>query len=230
MNDLEAKRLVATVPHWHHRFEIHPGVITPGSYDPQFLLDAIAFPNDLRGQRVLDIGPSDGFFSLAAYRRGASVVAVDYREKDAHGFGIMETVTGARIDYRCANIYDLSPASLGSFDHVIFLGLLYHLPDMVKALAIARSLCHGKMYLESHAANDIASGDALARYYPDAELAGDITNFWSPNRACVRAMARDCAFDLLSDKVWGDRYFGCFAANEDPARKYKLRMAYGLLE
>ena len=30
----EAERLVAQHPWWYHRFEIYPGVVTPGVYDP----------------------------------------------------------------------------------------------------------------------------------------------------------------------------------------------------
>lgn len=30
----ESKALVASVPHWHRRFEICPGLVTPGAYDP----------------------------------------------------------------------------------------------------------------------------------------------------------------------------------------------------
>ncbi|MDM0067884.1 methyltransferase domain-containing protein [Variovorax sp. J31P207] len=225
----EAQRLVSTVPHWHHTFEIFPGLMTPGSYNPSFLLQKLAFPSDMHGMRVLDIGPSDGYFTLEACRRGAAVVAVDYRTKDAHGFGVMERVTGIQVDYRCANLYDLSTSMLGTFDHVIFLGVLYHLPDMMKGLAIVRSLCHGTMYLETHASSELATELAVARYYRADELAGDITNFWSPNVACIRAMADDCAFDLQKDETWGDRYFGRFTANDVADRKRKLQLAYGLL-
>jgi tRNA (mo5U34)-methyltransferase len=34
---IEARDLVASIPHWHHKFEIYPGLVTPGSYDPAFL-------------------------------------------------------------------------------------------------------------------------------------------------------------------------------------------------
>ncbi|GAB2523208.1 class I SAM-dependent methyltransferase [Simplicispira piscis] len=229
MNFSKAQQLVKSVKHWHHTFEIYPGLITPGSYNPSFLLHDISFPSDLRGQRVLDIGPSDGFFSLAAHQLGAEVVAVDYRPKNTHGFGVMEIITGGDFQYHSANIYDLTAKELGTFDHVLFLGVLYHLPDMVKALAIARSLCRGTLYLESHAANDLALQEPIARYYRSATLADDITNFWSPNAACIRDMTFDCAFDLVSERTWGDRYFGRFQTNEEPERKRKLQWGYGLL-
>jgi tRNA (mo5U34)-methyltransferase len=81
MTSDESRALVARVAHWHHRFEIYPGVITPGTYNPTDLLKKTQLPADLRGTRVLDIGTSDGFFALQLARRGAQVVAIDYRAK-----------------------------------------------------------------------------------------------------------------------------------------------------
>ena len=95
----EAERLVASVPVWHHRFEIAPRVITPRNYDPAFLVEKMALPENLSGLSVLDIGASDGFFSLHLRRRGARVVAVDYRAKHAHGFGVMEQISGSEFEY-----------------------------------------------------------------------------------------------------------------------------------
>ena len=71
----EAQSLVARVRHWHHRFEIHPGLVTPGAYDPGFLLDMLQLPARLDGLRVLDVGTSDGYFAQALWRRGAAVTA-----------------------------------------------------------------------------------------------------------------------------------------------------------
>ena len=68
----EAERLVSSVPVWHHRCEIAPGVITPGNYDPAFRLEKIHLPGGPLRLNVLDIGPSDGYFSLPFRRRGAS--------------------------------------------------------------------------------------------------------------------------------------------------------------
>ncbi len=101
----KARALVATIPAWHHQFEIAPGVITPGTYCPESLLEKMALPGDLTGRRVLDLGPSDGFFSLRLRQRGAQVVAVDYRPKAMHGFHVMEQLSGLDFDYRQANLY-----------------------------------------------------------------------------------------------------------------------------
>ncbi len=123
----EAKRRVAAVPHWHHAFEIVEGVTSPGSYNPNFMWERLALPADLDGMRALDVGPSDGYFSMQLAKRGADVTAVDYRAKDAHGFGTMEAITGLTFEYRQMNVYELSREQLGGFDLVLFLGVLYHL-------------------------------------------------------------------------------------------------------
>jgi tRNA (mo5U34)-methyltransferase len=227
----EAKELVASVAAWHHRFEIAPGIVTPGSYDPRFLLDKMELPDDLAGKRVLDIGPSDGFFSLNLRRRGAQVVAVDYRPKDLHGFGIMERISGLDFDYRQGNIYDITPAMFGTFEIVIFFGVLYHLPDMMKALSIVRSVSSNLMFLETHCAAELAPEISAARYYREDTLNHDVTNFWSPNPLCLKDMLHDAAFDLERGGTWadGDRYFAACRINQDEARTRKLRLAYGLL-
>jgi 2-polyprenyl-3-methyl-5-hydroxy-6-metoxy-1,4-benzoquinol methylase len=56
---------------------------------PGFLLEKMQLAPNLSGTRALDIGPSDGFFSMHLRRRGAEVVAIDYRPKELHGFGVM---------------------------------------------------------------------------------------------------------------------------------------------
>jgi len=225
----DAKALVASVPHWHHRFEIAPGVVTPGTYDPQFLLDKLSLPKDLRDRRVLDVGASDGFFSLALRRRGAEVVSVDYRPKDLHGFAVMERLSGLAFDYRQCNVYDMSPGALGSFDCVLFLGVIYHLPDPIRALGLLRSLCTGTLFIESHCSRDLSPEIAAARYYRGDSLAGDPTNFWSPNVRCFGDMLHDSAFDVVRSETWGDRYFAECRANAAPDRLAKLALAYGLI-
>ncbi len=190
-------------------FEIFLILRTGGRYNPDILLQKIGFPVDLTGQSVLDIGASDGFFSLEARKRGARVVCVDYRPKDGHGFDIMERLSGYSFEYIHGNLYDLDAASLGQFDHVIFMGVLYHLPDMMRGMSVVRSLSKGKMYLESHCSSVLTPDIAAARYYRGSELANDMTNFWSPNVKCITDMAHDCAFDLIAGALWRPlfRYF-----------------------
>jgi tRNA (mo5U34)-methyltransferase len=226
----EAKKLVHSVPHWHHAFEIFPGLRTPGTYDPMFLWEKLKLPQDLKGMRALDIGASDGFFSRTLCNRGAQVVCVDYRDKNLHGFGVMERLYGKPFDYRRMNLYDLTPNSLGKFDLILFLGVLYHLPDMMLAFNILRSLSSGTICVETHSENEFCADTSAARYYVHDSLNNDWTNFWAPNRLCVLDMLYDAGFDVARDESWGTRLFVEARVNPDPKRLRKLAAAYGLLE
>jgi len=203
----EAQALVDKVPHWHHAFEIYPGLFTPGAYDPGFLLDKMRLPSDLHGMRVLDIGTSDGFFALQLARRGARVVAIDYRDKRENGYYVMENLNRVEIEYHKMNVYQLKDARLGQFDIILFLGILYHLPDMIRALHTVRQCCGGTLFIETHSENDFCADVPAARYYRGSTLADDHTNFWAPNRLCVLEMLHDVGFGVERDEVWGLRLF-----------------------
>ncbi len=226
----EAKRLVAGVPHWHHQFEVFPGLVTPGSYSPAFLLDKIRPPADLAGKRVLDIGTSDGFFALELARRGANVVAIDYRRKQDHGYHVMEQLNAVQIEYHQMNIYELAEKQLGLFDIVLFLGVLYHLPDMIRALHMIRGCCRGSLFVETHSENNFCPNISAARYYAGNTLAEDYTNFWAPNRLCVLDMLHDTGFDVERHEAWGERLF--VAAEAVPVtglRSEKMKLGYGMI-
>eukprot|EP01037_Dinobryon_pediforme_P012773 gene12773-12870_t len=229
MSATDIEKLISSVPHWHHIFEIAPGVFTPGSYDPGFLFEKMQLPEDMSGMRVLDVGVSDGYFSLQMARRGADVTAIDYRAKTDHGYHVMEALNPCQIDYHVMNVYDLSRETMGSFDIVVFLGVLYHLPDMMRALNAIRQCCTGTIYVESHSENAFCPDIAAARYYRDATLSGDHTNFWAPNRLCVLDMLHDTGFDVVRDEVWGERIFVEAKAVElKGLRADKMRLGYGV--
>jgi tRNA (mo5U34)-methyltransferase len=224
----EARTLVAQVPHWHHAFEIYPGLITPGTYDPAFVLDKMRLGADLRGLRVLDIGTSDGFFALQLGRRGAEVVAIDYRAKEDHGYYVMEQLNPIPIEYHKMNIYELADKRLGQFDLVLFMGVLYHLPDMIRALHIIRQSCRDTLFVETHSENDFCCDISAARYYKGSTLANDHTNFWAPNRLCVLDMLHDTGFDVQREEAWGQRLFVVAKAVQTQGqRTQKMQLGYG---
>ena len=229
----EARRLVGTIDYWHHRFEIFPGLVTPGAYDPRPLLDLARLPADLSGLRVLDVGTSDGYFALQLARRGAEVTAIDYREKTGHGFAVMEALNpDVRIAYHMANLYDLAGLGLGAFDIVWFMGVLYHLPDMIRGLHVVRQACRGALYLETRCENDFSKKVAAARYYRRDSLGGDLSNFWAPTRLCVLDMLTDTGFTPERDAAWTrDRLFVKAEANTGDARaERKMKYGYGLFD
>lgn len=201
-------------------------MLTNGTYGPDAMLPRLQLPEDLRGLRALDIGASDGFFSRELHKRGAQVVAVDYKPKTHTGFPIMERLYGTSIPHHVANVYDLPRLNLGTFDVVLFLGVLYHLPDPVRALHLLRDLCRGTLYLETYV-EDFDGERPAARYYPADSLVGDNTNFWAPNPPAVRGFLEDAGFIVDRLAPEGDRCVAVARPAPEDAR-IKMRMAYGV--
>lgn len=225
MTKEEADRLVASVRHWHHTFDIVPGVRTPGSYDPAILWDRIKGVCDWRGARVLDIGPADGAVSMWAAKSGAEVTALDFRPKTATGFAAMEKITGLTFDFHVGNILD--PPNLGTFDAVFFLGVLYHLPDPLRGLWACRRYCKtgARLFVKSWFSDTTPGDEPLMKYIRHGATA-DWTNFWAPNRCALLAMMSDVAFDVVRHDAWGSRIFVEAIAVEDAERGRRMSVAY----
>jgi tRNA (mo5U34)-methyltransferase len=95
---------LAGFPHWYHRIEVAPGIVTPGINDSPAALRALGLPDDLTGRRVLDIGTRDGFFAFECERRGAEVVAVDAAPLEHTGFAIAARLLGSKVRYEQRSI------------------------------------------------------------------------------------------------------------------------------
>lgn len=245
MTDDEVWAQIGTVKHWYHQIPIRPGIVTPGVNNPTHVLRLLDLPEDARGCRVLDVGTRDGYFAFEMERRGAEVVAVDYVPADQTGFRVAADLIGSSVEYRNANIYDLSAGEYGTFDIVLFLGLLYHLPDPIQALLLLRSLCRDRMAVESHvidngmvmedgsfaALNDVApalSRIPIMQFYPGKTLANDPTNYWAPNLICLEAMLAECGFATTSRHLHGARGIVNCHVTDDFGLTYHNRIARGL--
>src|SRR5215212_3755329 len=122
-------------------------------------LARLNLPASLAGQSVLDIGAWDGFFSFEAERRGASrVVAADYYSWHGTGWGtgqgkagfqLAREALGSRVEDADVDVMDLSPGRLGTFDVVLFLGVLYHLPNPLLALERVAAMANDLLVLET---------------------------------------------------------------------------------
>ena len=224
-----ARELIDTYPQWYHRIEVAPGLVTPGINDSSRSLEALNLAEDLRGSTVLDIGTRDGFFAFESERRGADVLAVDYLPASATGFSIAAELLGSRVRYLQENIYNLRSEVIGTFDVVLMLGLLYHLPDLLRAFSTVRTLCRSELYLETHVCDDdypeLASFP-LALFCPGTSLNADPTNYWAPTTACVEAMLVECGFAVESVTRLGSRSIVKARIASDEHRYYRT-IAHG---
>jgi tRNA (mo5U34)-methyltransferase len=186
---------------WYHTIDLGDGIITPGNQDCQGTLRRIEIPIDLAGSTVLDIGCNDGFFSFECERRGAKVTAFDTFPETAI---FCKEILGSGINVFKADLMEWETDE--TFDLVLFMGVLYHLRHPFLGIEKVRSLCHGDFILESHTA-DIGGSLPAMRMYPGKELAGDASNWWGPNVACIYAMLNDVGFkeirvrSKVSDRV-----------------------------
>ena len=175
---------------------------------------AHALPADLSGKSVLDIGCNAGFYSIEMKRRGAArVVGVDSDPRYLAQAQLAAEVFDLDIELRQMDVYDV--AALGErFDVVLFMGVLYHLRHPLLALDLIREHAVGELLVFQsmlRGAEPVAEVEIdyrfsdtspfamvgfPAMYFIEHRYAGDPSNWWIPNRACVEAMLRSAGFEI----------------------------------
>jgi tRNA (mo5U34)-methyltransferase len=205
--------------YWHHDFEIIPGVRTHGAYDPSGLWDELQLPLDMSGLTLADVGASNGYFSFEARKRGARVVAFDFRHKDNSGFGLAQYINGVTdIEHHHINVLKMSPGEFGQFDIVLALGLFYHVSDPYMALANCAALSRKRLLIESYCIDrqlpKRLASEPVMRFLPDPErfpMQGqpnaDRSNYWGFSSACLQRMVEDNGFAVARSNVRKDRVF-----------------------
>lgn len=197
------RRQAEAEPYWFQRIELFPGYVSPGWQDPATAkLPYFGLPERLDGMRVLDIGCAEGFFSFEAERRGArEVIGIDSFPDSVRRFNLVKAARHSNANAVLMNVYDLEPKRLGTFDLVLFYGVLYHLKHPQLALERIRSICTGSLLLQTHALDDPRFQDEpYARFYPHGMLSGtegehyDPTVFWLLNELCCVGMLELAGF------------------------------------
>jgi len=192
---------------WHQRFEIAPGVFTPGVNDVEFLLDTARVPKRLDGATVLDIGTTNGGAAFECERRGASrVVAVDIADDNWFGFASIKEILGSRAEHIQANIYELPALLTEIFDVVFFWGVLYHLRHPLLALDNVRRLAREHVSIESavadHELGPESRGRSLIRFYRRDELGGDSSNWFAPTAVALADWCRSSGLEPAHVESW----------------------------
>jgi tRNA (mo5U34)-methyltransferase len=198
--DVEQLKREVAAHRWFHTIDLGDGVVTPGDDDSPAKLRTLGLPDRLDGLSVLDVGAWDGFFSFEAERRGAArVLATDdfcwsgpgWGSKA--GFDLVHRTRGSAVESKEIAVLDLSPDTVGTFDLVFFLGVLYHMQHPLLALERIASVTRRQLILETGTDMTWFRKPLLA-YYPFAEAVGDDTNWCGPNPAAVIAMLRTVGF------------------------------------
>lgn len=184
---------------WFHNFEFENGCSTYGRDPSERKLRALELPS-LEGKSVIDIGAFDGFFSLQAEALGASkVVACDgvaWTWPGSNASANLELVQGivkSRVENMCLPVEELSSDTVGAFDVTLFLGVLYHAPDMVGYLRKVRAVTREMAVIET-LVDGLHIEGPFAAFYPANSLNNDASNWWGPNIPCVLGMLEKVGF------------------------------------
>jgi tRNA (mo5U34)-methyltransferase len=200
--DIEyVKRRVGEIS-WTHTLDLGNGIVTPGLWPPGNLI-SMGCPKDLRGMRVLDLCAADGGCSFQAERLGAaSVLATDSflwggcPGTSKAAFDFAREVLSSKVESKYVDVLDHSPETVGVFDLVLFLGVLYHMRHPLLALERVFSVTGQQVIIESHVDMLDYNRPAMA-FYPGDELNGDASNWWGPNVAAVEAMLKVVGFQKV---------------------------------
>lgn len=204
---------------------------------------AHTIPADLSGKTILDIGCNAGFYSIQMKSRGAArVLGIDIDPDYLRQARFAAATIGVDIEFVQMSVYDV--AALGEqFDLVLFLGVLYHLRHPLLALDLIREHVVRDVFVCQSMQRGNAGEEFLDEDYPFSEravfdcpgfprlsfiehrYAGDITNWWIPNRPCTAAMLRSAGFVIEANPE--EEVFVCRAAEPPtafgavyPARAY----------
>jgi tRNA (mo5U34)-methyltransferase len=217
LNPEEIARRVRELEPWYHNLELAGVQTAPehvlGDYPRvRWQRFAHAFPDDLSGATVLDVGCSAGFYALEMKRRGASrVIGIDSDRRYLEQARLAAEVSGLELEFRELSVYDVG-ALRERFDLVLFLGVLHHLRHPLLALDLLYEHVVGDLLAfhclmrgseepgdppSDHAFTEVEAferRDYPSLYFIEHRFAGDPGTWWIPNRPCVEAMLRSAGF------------------------------------
>jgi tRNA (mo5U34)-methyltransferase len=219
-NDEVARRARALAP-WFHNLHLPGGQQTAPDHPlgdfPAFNWQQLepALSDDLSGCVALDVGCNAGFYSFELARRGAQVTGIDIDEHYLEQARWARGLYGfeGRIEFRRMQVYELTRVE-ARYDLILFLGVLYHLRYPLLALDILARLADGLVVVQTltmpgddavEPPADLGLTERAAMIDPswpkaafiERSLAGDPTNWWAPNHACVEAMLRSCGLAVV---------------------------------
>jgi tRNA (mo5U34)-methyltransferase len=213
---------IAALGPWFHNLHLPDGLQTApdhplGDFPRRKWNElAAALPEDLHGANVLDVGCNAGFYSFELANRGARVLAIDSDEhylqqarwaRDRHP-------SGDRVEFMMMQVYEV-PRLAQQFDLVLFMGVFYHLRYPVLALDLVADRARDRLVFQSLTMRDdeppphsrSLEFDEMEELnepgwpklaFIAGELAGDPTNWWVPNQACMQTLIQSVGFRVES--------------------------------
>lgn len=226
---------------WYHRYEIVPGVFTPGTIDvhPRNALDWLGIPRDLSGCCALDIGAVDGSYTFEMERRGAKVTAIDIQDPSNTGFNVSREILGSKAEFIHDSVYRLSSliGEKGAFDIVLYLGVFYHLKNPVAVFEEINQVikADGRLHFEGEVIHNylpnpdgttntdidvkaIANSSMPLSVFYSGLYKGDFSCWYVPNVPCLRGWLESAGFEMLEHEIFA----------QDEAQPYPAQRVHGV--
>ena len=114
------------------------------------------------------------------------------------GFDLAHEALDSRVEAVVDDFMTTDLDRLGTFDVVLYLGVLYHMENPLAALRRLRTVTREVAVIETQATEFASIRDgAVCEFFPGAELADDPTNWWSPNLEAVHGLCRAAGFERV---------------------------------
>lgn len=229
--DDEIRRAFAQYELWHYAYQFEGGLCFaahhhhagPLSNEPRRPLQRFrhfmpslvqACGGTLAGKTVLDIACNSGFWSLQCALLGAEVVGFDSRQELIDQADLLKSIVGVSgVEFRVLDFWKMSPQSLGrTFDVVLNLGILYHLPKPLEALEMTRAMARQFILLDTAVSPWLESAVVL-----DWEEPRDIR---SADAAGIVAYPSRSAIELMLRHIGASRWFEIPIRSGDLPRDY----------
>jgi tRNA (mo5U34)-methyltransferase len=131
------------------------------------------------------------------------------------GFDLAKEVLDSSVEPVVGDLMTMDLDALGTFDVVLYLGVLYHMPEPLTALRRARAVTREVAVIETVAVRVLAQRDAsLLAFYPGNELGGvDFGNWFAPTESGLVDMCKAAGFSRVETrrgpppiKAWRDHF------------------------
>jgi SAM-dependent methyltransferase len=107
----------------------------------------VIFSSDVKGGSVLDIGCAGGYFCFEAEKAGATrVLGVELKDTRYRQSLLTKRLTNSSVNFVQTSLYDLDTTE--KFDVVLFLNVIHHLNEPMRALELLSSITSKRLYLE----------------------------------------------------------------------------------
>ena len=111
------------------------------------------------------------------------------------GFDTAHKALGSRVEAIALDFMNCDLQEIGEWDVVLYLGVLYHMEDPLRALRRLHAVTGTSAIVETEAVVIPTHRDEpFWRFFPGAELNHDISNWWAPTMAGLVGALRSAGF------------------------------------